>query len=198
MLVANSGCGGGAGWRSLAFSWRNHKEEGPEQFRSRPPCGFTRGDYDTRLIRYYEDSTWLSAGAAAASGDDWTDGLTPDTVTAMTRCGVDLLGFDQLQPGDGRADAAVWSWARDEPTASRCAEMRGDGRWYALGCRSKRPVACRRDDGSWVVTDRAVTAAKAARACAAEDAKPDLPRTGRDNELLRQAAAGRRVLLSVE
>jgi hypothetical protein len=136
----------------------------------------------------------VSAGAGAAAGDEDSPGLTPDIVKAMTRCGVDLFGFDQLQPGDGRNEAAVWSWAPGESPSSRCAEMRSDGRWYALGCRQKRPVACRRGDGSWVVTARAVAAAKAARECAAEGAEADVPRTGYDNELLRHEAAGRRVL----
>jgi hypothetical protein len=197
VMVANSGCGEGADWRSLAFSWTKHREEGPSQFVANPPCGFARSDYDTRLIRYYEDSTWLSAGAGAAAGDPDSPGLTPAIVKAMTRCGVDLFGFDQLQPGDGRNDAAVWSWAPGERTSAGCAEMRGDGRWYALGCKQKRPVACRRSDGSWLVTDKSFAAAKAAGACSAEGAKLDVPRTGYDNELLRQAAAGTRVLLVV-
>jgi hypothetical protein len=196
VMVANSGCGEGADWRSLAFSWKQHREEGPSQFVAQPPCGFARSDYATRLIRYYEDSTWLSAGAGAATGGGDSPGLTPAIVKAMTRCGADLFGFDQLQPGDGRNDAAVWSWAPGESPRARCAEMRSDGRWYALGCRQKRPVACRRGDASWVVTERAVTAAKAARECAADGAEADLPRTGYDNELLRHEAAGRRVLLA--
>jgi hypothetical protein len=195
VIVANSGCGEGADWRSLAFSWRGHKEEGPDQFRANPPCGFARSDYDTRLIRYYEDSTWLSAGAGAASGKPMGAGLTPDTVRAMARCGVDLLGFDQLQPGDGRNEAAVWSWQQGQNTSASCAEMRGDGRWYALSCKKKRPAACRRADGSWFVTDTAVTARTAADACAADGGTFDVPRTGYENESLRSVAGGKRALL---
>jgi hypothetical protein len=198
VLVANSGCGEGGDWRSLAFSWRNHKEEGPDQFRANPPCGFPRSDYDSRLIRYYEDSTWLSAGASAATGGDGVgEGLTPDTVRAMTRCGVDLFGFDQLQPGDGRNDAAVWSWQQGQPARGDCTELRGDGRWYSLGCKQKRSAACRAADGSWIVTAKRVTAAKAAAACDDSGASFDKPRTGHDNDSLRQEAAGRRVLLAV-
>jgi hypothetical protein len=194
VMVANSGCGEGADWRSLAFSWRNHKEDGPAQFLAHPPCGFQRSDYDTRLIRYFEDSTWLSAGAAAASGSDGGGRLTPDVVKAMTKCGVDLFGFDQLQPGDGRNEAAVWSWAQGQPGRGDCAEMRGDGRWYSLGCTQKRPAACRRDNGSWVLSDR-VRTADAAAACTTLGATFDAPRTGYDNETLRAAAQGARVLL---
>jgi hypothetical protein len=196
VMVANSGCGEGADWRSLAFSWRSHVEETPHGFRGFPDCGpdFQRADYDTKLVRYYEDSTWLSAGATAFSGGEQGEGLTPANVRAMTRCGVDLFGFDQLQPGDGRNEAAVWSWAPGQPARGACVEMRGDGRWYSLGCNQKRRAACRRSDGSWILTDKAVTTAKAARACAAENAQFDVPRTGYDNEVLRRAANGERVL----
>jgi hypothetical protein len=196
VMVANSGCGEGADWRSLAFSWRNHVEETPHGFRGFPDCGppFTRADYDNKLVRYFEDSTWLSAGAGAAAGSEEGEGLTPANVRAMTRCGVDLFGFDQLQPGDGRNEAAVWSWAQGQPGAGACTDMRGDGRWYSSGCRQKRPAACRRPEGSWLVS-APVKPSGAARACAAEDAEFDVPRTGYDNEGLKAAAAGQRVLL---
>jgi hypothetical protein len=197
VIVANSGCGEGADWRSLAFSWRGHKEEGPDQFRANPPCGFARSDYATRLIRYYEDSTWLSAGAGAAAGEAPSDGLTPATVKAMTRCGVDLFGFDQLQPGDGRNEAAVWSWAQGQPKRDDCAEMRGDGRWYSLGCTQKRPAACRRADGSWFVTATAVKRRDAADACAVNGGEFAVPRTGYDNESLALVTGGKRVLLGL-
>ena len=197
VMVANSGCGEGADWRSLAFSWRNHFEEGPSQFLATPPCGFKRSDYDTRLIRYYEDSTWLSAGAGAAAGDADSPGLTPEIVRAMTKCGVDLLGFDQLQPGDGRNDAAVWSWAKDQPARGDCTEMRGDGRWYSSGCKQKRRATCRRADGSWVLSANAVKESDAERACAVAGARFDVPRTGYDNESLALVASGKRIYLGL-
>jgi hypothetical protein len=196
VMVANSGCGDGADWRSLAFSWRKHFEEGANQFLASPPCGFKRSDYDTRLIRYYEDSTWLSAGAGAAAGDEPSKGLTPSTVSAMTRCGVDLFGFDQLQPGDGRNDAAVWSWAQGQPGSGACTELRGDGRWYSTGCNKRQPAACRRSDGSWLIT-KAVKARDAARTCAVAGARFDVPRTGYDNESMKLAALGKRVWLGL-
>src|SRR3954454_4483039 len=97
VIVSNSHDGGGAKWRSLAFTWNGHGEETPHGFKDFPDCGpnFKRPDYDTRLIRYYEDSTWLSAGQSAATNSDEGEGLTPADVGAMTRCGVDLFGFDQ-------------------------------------------------------------------------------------------------------
>jgi hypothetical protein len=200
VIVANSGCGDGSpGWRSLAFSWRNHVEETPHGFRDFPDCGpnFKRDVYDSKLVRYFEDSTWLSAGAGAASGSDEGEGLTPADVRAMTRCGVDLFGFDQLQPGDGRLDAAVWSWAQNQPARGSCAEMRSDGRWYSSSCRQKLPAACRLAGGSWVVTAKAVKQADAARACSAAGAAFSAPRTGYDNERLELVTGGTRVWLGL-
>jgi hypothetical protein len=196
VMVANSGCGEGADWRSLAFSWHDHFEDGANQFLASPPCGFKRNEYDARLIRYYEDSTWLSAGAGAAAGDEPSKGLTPATVSAMTRCGVDLFGFDQLQPGDGRNDAAAWSWAQGQPASGACTEMRGDGRWYSTGCNKREPAACRRGDGSWLIT-KSVKARDAAHTCAVAGAQFDVPRTGYDNESMKLAALGKRVWLGL-
>src|SRR3954464_13861934 len=131
-VVIVSGCGEGAGWPGIAFDWSDHVENGSAAaFRDFPDCGpdHTRAVYDSTLVRYHEDSTWL--GATVDGGEP--GGLTPPIAAAMARCGVDLLGLDQLLPRDGRLDALVWSWARDEPRAGAgdCAAMGPDGRWVA-------------------------------------------------------------------
>jgi hypothetical protein len=197
--VIVSNCGSGAAWRSAAFSWRDHAEEGPDGFKPFPDCGpdFKRADYDTRLVRYFEDSTWLSAGAAAASGSSGGDGITRENAAAMTACGVDLLGFDQLVPGDGRLDAVVWSWADGEPSRGNCAAMDANGRWASSGCKRKRQAACRAPDGSWLVTGRAVQAKKAAAECAAEGGEFAVPRTGYENASLALVTAGTPVWLGI-
>jgi hypothetical protein len=197
-VVIVSGCGTGGAWRSSAFSWRTHVEETPHGFKPFPDCGpnFTRSDYNTKLVRYFEDSTWLSSGASQADGSEG-DGITPRTAAEMTRCGVDLFGFDQLVPGDGRLDAVVWSWAQGEPARGSCASMGADGRWSSGACRQKHPAACRAADGSWTLTDHALKAADAARACTKSGAKFDVPRTGYDDESLRLVTGGTRVWLGI-
>ena len=50
-------------------------------------------------------------------------------------------------------------------------------------------------DGSWFVTDKAVTARNAADACAADGGEFDAPRTGYDNESLKLVTGGKRTLL---
>src|SRR3954469_8600450 len=125
-VIIVSGCGAGAAWPGIAFDWSAHVENGsPAAFRDFPDCGpdHTRAVYDSTLVRYFEDSTWLSA---TVDGGE-PGGLTPQVAAAMMRCGVDLVGLDQLLPHDGRLDALVWSWAPGEPSAATgCAVQRTD------------------------------------------------------------------------
>jgi hypothetical protein len=197
-VVIVSGCGEGAAWRSQAFSWTQHREETPHGFKPFPDCGpnYKRTDYDTRLIRYYEDSTWLSAGASQVDGSEG-DGITPATAAAMTRCGVDLFGFDQLEPEDGRLDALAWSWAKDQPAQGSCALMGSDGRWSSSGCIQRRPAACRTAAGSWLVTTKAVKAKDAPHECARSHAEFAVPRTGYENESLKLVSGGARTWLGL-
>jgi hypothetical protein len=86
----------------------------------------------------------------------------------LVRCGVDLLGFDQLLPDDGRLDATVWSWTPGEPRAhaGRCVVQRpSDARWEMRRCSKKLGPAA------------------------------GLPRTGYENWRLHEAAGGKPVLL---
>ena len=195
-VVIVSGCGIGAGWPSVAFDWSTtHKEARPRGYTDYPACGsdFTRAEYDSLLIRYFEDSTRLTntAGSVGAATPD--DGITPATAAQMARCGVDLVGLDQLLPGDGRLDALVWSWAPGEPRAGGdCAVQRVDaafpfGRWQARPCAERYRVACRTASGDWVVPKPVVAAANADATCARAGAAHAVPRTGYENQRLRSA-----------
>lgn len=161
----------------------------------------TDDDYDHRLIRYYEDSTWLTAIASGPSPR-----VSPDDIRSMVRCGVDLVGVDRLEPFDGRLDAMVWSWAPDEPVddpARRCVGGDADGRFRMAPCGEARRATCRTTDGTWVVPATATVAADAAAACAAAgpeagvEAELATPPTGWENERLRAAAGGDPVWLSL-
>lgn len=182
-----SGCGEGAAWQHAAFDWSSHGEERPLGYTDFPACGrdFTRAFYDTQLVRYYEDSTGLTAGASAVGQASVDDGITPETAGRLARCGVDLTGFDQLLPDDGRLAASVWSWAPNEPGAGDCAIARSDGRWEARSCDEAHPVACKAADGSWEFIGPPVPAAAAEGRCA--DGEVAVPRTGYENALLRAA-----------
>jgi hypothetical protein len=190
-VVIVSNCGAGAAWPAVAFNWRDRREEeGPLGYRDFPDCGphFTRADYDTKLIRYFEDSTRLSATVGTVEGSPQHDGITVAIAAAMARCGVDLLGFDQLTADDPRLDAVVWSWAPGEPRRRGCAAARvADGRWQSLPCTRRLRVACRDASGAWSVPRRAVRVRDAARVCASAGAVHDVPRTGYEAQTLRLA-----------
>jgi hypothetical protein len=194
IIVGNSSCGQGDAWPGLVFNWHQHVENGPDGYRDFPDCGpdYDRPTYDSTLVRFYEDSTWLTD--AASFGQDPPEGLTPQVTAAMARCGVDLTGFDQLLPDDGRLAAAVWSWAPGEPTGGSCAtQVVNDsfpaGRWDAVPCNERHRPACRTSDGSWLVAPDEVRQRRGTVACqdAGAGAELAVPRTGYEAQLLRVA-----------
>ncbi|MDX6674061.1 MAG: hypothetical protein QOH11_1479, partial [Solirubrobacteraceae bacterium] len=198
MLVGNCR----SGWASDVFSWDDtHVESGSTpQYAAFPACdaSYPRSVYDAKLVRYYEDSTWVSStvNPTASPQDAADESLTPDRVAAMTRCGVNLFGFDQLLPADGRIEASIWSWAPNQPdrTAGDCAAQRADGRWITRPCNARRRAACISSTG-WSLTRGAVPNAAAATACHTQGAALGLPRTGYQNSLLRRAAGADEVWL---
>jgi hypothetical protein len=191
-----------SGWASDVYSWDdNHVESGSTPgYRSFAACDATyaRGVYDSKLVRYYEDSTFVSAAIdpTQSPAQAAAQALTPARVANMTRCGVNLFGFDQLLPNDGRITASIWSWIKGEPDTDdgRCAVQRADGRWLNRPCRTRRRGACRTTAG-WKLTRRAVPYAGATAACRARHAAFDLPRSGYENSRLRQLAGASEVWL---
>jgi hypothetical protein len=185
IIVGNSRCGMGSAWPSKVFDWEPHLETRLRDFSDFPTCGpdFTPVQYDATQIRYFEDGRPSQAGMAR---------ITPDIAAQMTRCGVDLLGLDQLLPGDPRLSALVWSWAKGEPRKrGKCAvQTSKEGtlrtRWKAAGCGSHRRPACRKND-RWLVGARAVAKKSARAECRARDARFAVPRTGYEAQLLREA-----------
>ena len=118
------------------------------------PGDFPRSTYDTRLVRYYEDSTWVSATLDPGGPGYYDAGVTAQAAQRMTRCGVDLIDFDQILPDDGRLDAVVWS-GRGKSRAGRAAiapHRARTGAGVPVPCRLRLPAACRRADGAWTVS----------------------------------------------
>ena len=189
-VVIVSGCDGDAGWRGAIFDWNDsHIESGSGGFACPAEGSEARGVYDTTLVRRYEDATWVSAAVDPGGAPYYENGITAPTAAEMTRCGVDLVDFDQVLPTDPRLEAVVWSWAAGEPgTAGDCAVQGADARWRAAGCEGRLPAACRAPDGTWMVTRRLRFRQAAAR-CAEAGAAFAVPRTGRENDLLSRARA---------
>ena len=190
-----SGCGAGTAWASQVFEYRPKTEERPMSYGGYPSCqGYAPEASDPVFLRFYEDSTFVNTAAAPTGQTSVDDGLTPETTAAAVRCGVDLLGFDQLLPTDGRLAALVWSFAPgqlDAPDGSCAAQRSSDGRWTAGDCTGLLPAACRTAAGGWLLTQPLPRSASAAR-CAALGAELASPRRGREAQTLREAqqAAG--------
>lgn len=194
-VVIVSDCGSGA-WAGAVYSWKgNVSSEGQPvgwEGAEGPACPSPGAptDYATKLVRFYEDSTWLYTSPAGGNADR----LTPATVRKMVACGVDLFGFDQLLPFDGRLEALVWSWAPNDPQEG-CAAQAADSRWYSRRCVQKLPPACITAGRTWTVLAAAVKHKAAAAACEAAGLELGTPRTGEENAALRAAAGERTVWL---
>lgn len=188
VLLVAKGCGVGSAWPGLVFDFRPMEvEERPVDFTS-CTTDFSAATYDAKMVRYYEDSTVVSATLWPTGASSLDDGLTPETTRKMVGCGVDLFGFDQLLPDDGRLAALVWAWA---PARDRCAAL--DTPWAARKCQQERRFGCRDAAGGWVVAGPAAPWSDGAAACAAAGASFVLPRSGAENAALLAAAAGERV-----
>ena len=180
------------GWSGAVFDWNGVHVEGgrTSAYQAFGACDATYGPsvYASKLVRYFEDSTLVSTLLDPQRPPVNPEALTPAKVEAMTSCGVNLFGFDQLLPEDGRIQSTLWSWAPDEPRAANgsCTAQGADGRWFAAGCTDARPAACL-DAGGWTVTSP-VPYADAATACEAIGSTFDLPRTGDSNARLRAVA----------
>ena len=178
LIVSN--CGAGAAWRSWSFGWRDHIEERPRDFSC---SGVDRTAWQGTIVRYFEDDTWLTSAASNAGAASRDDGLDPATTAAMTRCGVDLTGFDQLTSTDGRLAASVWSWAEGEDVTASCAALRpSDGRWTGEPCTQRRRFVCRTATGAFT-SSKPVRGDQPPPNCGA-------PRTGYENGLARKVAGG--------
>jgi hypothetical protein len=181
------------GWSSRVFDWNaSHVESGSAaRYRSYPACdaSYDRGVYAQKLVRYYEDTTFVATVIDPTRPPMDPEALTPQRAAEMTACGVNLFGFDQLQPADGRIAATLWSFAPGEPSAAGdCTLQRADGRWAAAPCRGQRHRAACVRRNTWKLSRKAVTGAGAHAACRASKAAYVPPRSGLQNSQLHAVA----------
>lgn len=164
LLVGN--CGPGA-WNQWVFT------RGPAWDESGNPTTYGAKDcaadeaareHHTSFRRWYEESPWLEAMT------DATQVLTASTTAQMVRCGVNIIGFDQLEPFDGRLAALVWSWAQDQPTATGgdCAVQGADSRFRVADCGRRLPFACVDSSLDWHVTKAVGRWQNGAKTCSRE------------------------------
>ncbi|HEU5034948.1 MAG TPA: hypothetical protein VFT62_09365 [Mycobacteriales bacterium] len=196
LLVGN--CGPGA-WNQWVFT------RGPAWDESGDPTSYGAAqcaadeaarEHHTSFRRYFEESTWEEAETKGAPGPlaGGTTVVTPRTTARMVRCGVNLVGFDQLQPFDGRLAAFVWSWAQGEPgERGGCAVQGADTRFRAVACGGRHPFACVDRHLDWHVTDAVGPWRDGWRACAEEfpGSRYGVPPNGYRNAQIAAAKAGR-------
>jgi hypothetical protein len=183
ILVGNSKCGIGSAWPAEVFDWEAHLEIRHRDFSDFPKCGsdFTRAQYNSTQVRYYEDGRRTEPAG---------DRITADIAGEMARCGVDLLGLDQLAAADPRLSALVWSWAKGQPKHGRCAVQKAKAgslatRWMTLRCGKLRRPACRKKR-RWLLGGHEVSEHAARVECGKRHAKFAVPRTGFEAQLLRK------------
>ena len=191
LLVGN--CGPGA-WNRSVFTRGAWDESGDPTNYSAAQCAQdeqTR-EHDTSFRRYFEEQTYEEAMASGAPGPlaGGSAIVTPKTTAAMTRCGVNIIGFDQLQPFDGRLAALVWSWATNEPSAAGgCALQAGDARFHAAPCDATHAFACLDGHGDWHVSALSATWSDGAARCASQGWTYGVPPNGYRNAQLAAAKA---------
>ncbi|BCI87870.1 hypothetical protein NIIDMKKI_30760 [Mycobacterium kansasii] len=142
-------------WSADVFTWKGPEVESGSTpgYQPYPTCDVTYGSdvYATKLVRYYEDSTLVSALTKPTRPPANPAALTPAKVQAMTDCGVNLFGFDQLLPEDGRIQATLWSWApmnRDRPPEAAPSKRPPAAGWpRPVQTRTPRPAATPRAPG---------------------------------------------------
>jgi hypothetical protein len=162
LIVGN--CGPGDAWNHLVFTrGRTWNEGGNPTTYGAADCAADRKARQTDSVfrRWYEESPFLEAIEGG------TQTLTPRAARAMVRCGVNLTGFDQLTPFDGRLRALVWSWAKGQPATGGCAYQARSGRFRAGSCGVRRHVACATGN-TWHVTHGVAPVSGAQRLCRAE------------------------------
>lgn len=176
LIVGNCGPGAWGTWvheRATASQWYESSSGAGDDYPGLVNgCAAERARTDarTRITRWYDDST---AVAVMESGKPQGT-VSATEAAAMVRCGVNLVGFDQLKP-DARLDALVWSWAVGAPAPpsltpvpqARCAYFGGDGRFRDDACATPRQFACATSPDAWVVTSASGSWADGPAACAA-------------------------------
>jgi hypothetical protein len=196
-VLLTGDCGSGGPWTSLVFQrgerWKESSSPEGVEYPDYPACvEAERGpnNYAESWIRFYEDRTWLSA-MVTGTGLGRTSTIPAEEARRMVRCGVNMPGFDDLEPFDPRLAALVWSWAENEPVWNvdgTCAFSDGAGGFRSDGCRSAKRFACIHGDGSWSVTRARGPWAKGEARCAKAGGSFAVPKSGYEYELLKAAA----------
>lgn len=155
--------------------------------------GLSRSGFDAGWVRFYEDRTNLSAWF----GDPGAK-ITMGNIGQIMKCGTNIIGFDDLEEGDGRLKASIWSWGENEPNnwnGEDCAMSRGDGRFNDASCGNTYSFACHKPDThDWYVTNGSGSWTSGSSTCANETGGQyvfAVPANAYENEQLKAAKAAK-------
>ncbi|MBV9872225.1 MAG: hypothetical protein JO214_16565 [Frankiaceae bacterium] len=163
LLVGN--CGPGA-WNRWVFTRGDQWNEGgdPTTYGRKDCAADTAArESHSEFRRMFEESPFLEAVLSASQT------FTPAVTRRAVHCGVNLTGWDQLTPNDGRLRAFVWSWSPHQPLRrGHCAVQGKHGRFRVADCATRHPFACVDGHLDWHVTSAAGFAWQGARICREE------------------------------
>jgi len=137
------------------------------------------------------DSSWY--------GSQQVRSLDGSFIEAATKCGVQVVSADYLNPDDMKF--YVWSWDMDEPKlATGCTAMLPSGRWGTLDCSTSLPYACQvtasdQDAGLKWSVNLTKTGAWSDSVCA-DGSTFSAPHNGYANSLLSLASYGQYMWLN--
>lgn len=155
------------------------------------------------------NSSWAQSTripVLSSNGEESSLGNLSMTTNNLTACGISPLINDTIfgKPADSNINpyrnislSASWAWAPGQPADSanenevdpteRCAviDLSAGGHWQAIGCSSKRRVACRVNNSpfTWHLSTARTSYKEASSACP-DNTDFSIPRTGLENTYL--------------
>lgn len=172
LIVGNCSVGANTSWGSVVH------ERGPMWNENGTPTSYTSADCaadtaahiaGTSFRRVYEDQTFLSdVEGINPTKPDPSRPMDNADITKLVDCGVNLVGFDQYSPNDGRIAATVWSWAVNQPAEHGCGYQGGDTHFRVASCSSAKPYGCVTNSYTWHTTAKAGPSSGGAAECAKE------------------------------
>ena len=171
VLWKDGGCSSNSGMKNLAFT--------------------SLGKVD----RIWEDRTSVGAIGAFFTGGS-VKKIEAADVTQAFKNGGNIVNLDDMTHNDGRIEAAIWSWDKNEPNNwggnQDCAVQWGNGRWDDAGCSSSHHFACKSNaNGSWNISTYKGQWTGGAQACAQlGNYSFAAPTNSKENEALKAVKGG--------
>ncbi|MGI9280682.1 MAG: ricin-type beta-trefoil lectin domain protein [Endozoicomonas sp.] len=143
-----------------------------------------------KVSRIWEDGTTIAKIVDLFTSGGGVDRIEAHEVAESFAKGVNIVNLDDMTPGS-RVDAAVWSWARNEPNnhngSQHCAVSTLSGRWDDQSCSANYYFACQSNDtGEWALSFRTGAWNQGSQSCAElGNYRFSVPTNSQENEKLK-------------